>query len=137
MPKFLSFPENFLWGSSTSSYQVEGGNINNDWFAWEKDLKIPHKCGSAVDSYHRYEEDFDLSKALGHNAHRFSLEWSRIEPEEGRFDEREIEHYREVILALRRRGIEPVVTLHHFTNPLWFYRKGCWLNGSSSRESTW
>ena len=104
MNKILKFPPGFLWGSSTSSYQVEGGIENCDW---SKDFP----AGKACDHYNRYEEDFDLLKKLNQNAYRFSIEWSRIEPEEGKFDEKEIEHYRKVILALRKRGIEPFVGL--------------------------
>ena len=84
--------------------------------------------GRACDHYNRFKEDFDIAKSLGHNAHRFSIEWSRIEPEEGKFDEAEIEHYRQVISALKERGIEPFVTLWHWTNPIWFAKKGGWLN---------
>lgn len=84
--------------------------------------------GRACDHYNRYEEDFDILKQLGQNAHRFSIEWSRIEPEEGRFDEKEIEHYRRVLSALRSRGIEPFVTLWHWTNPIWIRDIGGWEN---------
>ena len=119
MNKILKFPEGFLWGSSTSSYQVEGGIENCDW---SKDFP----AGIACDHYHRYEEDFDLIKKLNQNAYRFSIEWSRIEPEEGKFDEKEIEHYRQIILALRKRGIEPFVGLWHWTNPLWIKDRGGW-----------
>src|SRR3989344_3621370 len=70
--------------------------------------------GKACDHYNRYEEDFDIAKPLGHTAHRFSLHWARIEPEEGRFDLEAIDHYRKVIRALRARGMEPFVTLWHF-----------------------
>ena len=87
--------------------------------------------GRACDHYHRFREDFDIAKQLGHNAHRFSIEWSRIEPEEGKFDEKEIEHYRQVISALKERGIEPFATLWHWTNPIWFQEKGGWLNKSA------
>lgn len=120
MNKDLKFPQKFLWGSSTSAYQVEGGN-NNDWSKWLD-------AGRACDHYHCYEQDFDLIKELGQNAHRFSLEWSRIEPEEGKFNHKEISHYREVLLALKKRNIKSVVTLWHFTNPLWFAQKGGWAN---------
>ncbi|MFH1401402.1 MAG: family 1 glycosylhydrolase, partial [Parcubacteria group bacterium] len=119
MNEILKFPENFLWGSSTSSYQVEGGIENCDW---SRDFPADVAC----DHYNRYEEDFDLLKKLNQNAYRFSIEWSRIEPEEGKFDEKEIEHYRQMILALRKRGIEPFVTLWHWTNPLWIKNKGGW-----------
>jgi len=84
--------------------------------------------GKAADHYNRYERDFDIAKSLGHNAHRFSIEWSRIEPREGKFDKKEIEHYRKVIAALKKRNIEPLVTLWHWTNPLWFVEKGGWTN---------
>lgn len=122
------FPEKFLWGSATSSYQVEGGNIYNDWWDWEKKAGLPETSGSACRHYELYKQDFDLAKSLNHNAHRFSIEWSRIEPQENEFSAQEIQHYRDVALALRERGIEPIITLHHFTNPLWFSRRGGWEN---------
>lgn len=125
------FPKNFYWGTATSSHQVEGNNTNNDWWRAEQEGKIKHKSGRACDSYNRYEEDFDLAKGLGNNAHRLSIEWSRVEPEEGKFDEKEIEHYKKVIKALKDRGLEPFVTLHHFTNPVWFADKGSWENPRS------
>lgn len=148
------FPKGFLWGSATSAHQVEGGN-HNDWTEWEKEnaerlakeapAKFGHLpnwkeieaeatdpnnyiSGRACDHYNRYEEDFDLAKSLGHNAHRFSIEWSRVEPEEGKFDEAEIEHYRDVIQALRKRGMEPFVTLWQWTNPIWVSEDGGWEN---------
>ena len=124
MEKELKFPKNFLWGSATSSYQVEGGIKNSDWTKFKD-------AGIACDHYNRYEEDFDLLKRLDQNAHRFSIEWSRIEPEEGKFDEKEIEHYRKVLLALKEREIIPFVTLYHYTVPLWFKEKGSWLNPRS------
>ena len=132
----LKFPKNFLWGAATSAHQVEGNN-HNDWTEWEKENaerlsqesggKYPPEnyiSGRACDHYNRYEEDFDLAKEMEHNVHRFSIEWSRIEPEEGKFNQDEIEHYRKVIQALRARGIEPFVTLWHWTMPVWFARKG-------------
>lgn len=81
-------------------------------------------AGRATDHYHLYEKDFDLAQSLNQNAHRFSLEWARLEPEEGSFNLKEVEHYREVIRALRTRGLEPFITLWHFTLPEWFYKKG-------------
>ncbi|MFH1269658.1 MAG: glycoside hydrolase family 1 protein, partial [Candidatus Omnitrophota bacterium] len=86
---------------------------------------------SACRHYELYREDFDLARNLNHNAHRLSIEWSRIEPREGEFSETEIGHYRDVIAALRQRNLEPIVTLHHFTNPLWFAKKGGWQNRES------
>ena len=119
----LKFPDKFYWGTATSAYQVEGG-INNDWFVAGK----KYDAGLACDHYHRFEEDFDLAKNMNNNAHRFSIEWARIEPGEGKFDEKEIEHYKKVILALKQRGLEPFVTLYHWTLPIWFTEKGGWLN---------
>ena len=149
------FPKNFFWGAATSAHQVEGSN-RNDWTEWEREnarrlteeakkkqwsdfilQNYPNPLqeenyisGRACDHYNRFREDFDIARSLGHNAHRFSIEWSRIEPEEGKFDEREIEHYREVIRALRERGIEPFVTLWHWTLPLWVRDQGGWENSA-------
>ena len=120
------FPGGFLWGAATSAHQVEGNNTGNDWWAWEQAGRVRQPSGDAADHFHRFREDFDLAREIGHNAHRLSLEWSRIEPEPGRFDAAAIEHYREVLTALRERGIEPVVTLHHFTLPRWLAARGGW-----------
>lgn len=124
----IEFPKDFFWGAATSAYQVEGNNLNSDWWEWEKRVGLKETSGRACRHYEFYKEDFDLARDLCHNALRLSIEWSRIEPEEGKFLAKEIEHYREVILSLRQRNIEPIVTLHHFTNPLWFARRGGWLN---------
>jgi beta-glucosidase len=133
------FPEGFLWGAATSAHQIEGGNIN-DWSEWENsekrmaELKKDGKdtadyiSGLACDSYCRYEEDLDIAKSLNHNIHRISLEWSRIEPEDGRFDHDAIRHYKDVVKAIRERGMEPMITLWHFTNPIWFTEQGGFLN---------
>lgn len=151
----LKFPDGFLWGAATSAYQVEGGN-RNDWSEWEKknaerlaeeartkwqkwqQEKFPEMfesenyiCGRACDFYNRYEADLDIAKSLGLNAFRISIEWSRIEPEEGKFDEREIEHYRKVLKAIRARGMEPFVCLWHWTNPVWFEKFGGWASKKS------
>lgn len=121
METVLKFPENFLWGASVSAYQVEGGIENNDWAG-----VYPAKM--ACDHYRLYKEDFDWLKKLNLNAFRFSIEWSRIEPEEGRFDEKEIAHYREYLEALKSRKIKTMVTLHHFTSPYWLTKTGGWTN---------
>ena len=126
----IKFPRDFLWGAATSAHQVEGNNLNSDWFHWEK-KKAKEKSGQACRHYQLYKQDFDLAKKLHHNAHRFSIEWSRIEPKEGRFSDKELKHYLRVILALKERSIEPIVTLHHFTNPLWFAKSAGWTNASS------
>lgn len=130
----LRFPKNFLWGSATSAYQTEGGNTNNQWYKWESEgghIKDGSVCGKAADFYHLYERDLDLAKELGHNTFRFSVEWSRIEPREGEWDAKEVEHYRNVLKAIRKRGLEPLITLHHFTNPLWMEAGGGWTDSRS------
>jgi beta-glucosidase len=132
MKKVFKFPEGFCWGAATASFQVEGGIENNDWAEAARNDRVP-VAGIAVDHYNRYEEDFDLAKMLGHNSHRISIEWSRIEPEEGIFNEKEIEHYKKVLKALRERDIKPFVTIWHFTLPLWFYKKGGFENPESPK----
>jgi beta-glucosidase len=122
------FPEGFLWGAATSSHQVEGFNTNNDWCLWEQQGKTKEPSGPAARHYELFEQDFQLARALGHNAHRFSIEWSRIEPQEDGFDEKAIQHYRYVVRSLRQKSMEPIVTLHHFTHPQWFSKQGGWLN---------
>lgn len=117
------FPDGFYWGAATASYQVEGGIENNDWAKAAQKGRVP-VCGSACDHYNRYESDFDIAQSLGHTAHRLSVEWSRIEPEAGKFDEAAISHYRAVLEALHKRGIKPYVTIWHFTLPLWFSETG-------------
>jgi len=121
--KFLKFPPDFLWGAASSAYQVEGGIESNDWAVSKR---VP-PAGRACDHYNRYQEDFILAKQMHHNAHRLSLEWSRIQPEKGKWDEQELEHYRKVLQSLKDNGFSTFVTLHHFTNPVWFAEKGGWL----------
>ncbi len=123
----IQFPKNFYWGAATSSYQVEGNNANADWWPWEAQAG-KERSGLACRHYEFYESDFDLVKSLNHNAHRLSIEWSRIEPREGEFSKEALQHYVNVLMTLRVRGIEPMVTLHHFTNPIWFSESGGWLN---------
>lgn len=129
----LVFPKNFLFGAATSSYQVEGNNTNSDWWAWEEEFagkeKGPYeKSGIACDSYNRFEEDFKLAKELNQSIQRISLEWSRIEPEEGKFSEEAIEHYGKVLDSIRNNGMKTFVTLWHFSNPKWFRDKKGWGN---------
>ncbi len=127
MNEILKFPEDFLWGLATSAYQVEGGIENCDWSTpYPKNGGRP--AGRACDHYNLYEEDFDWIKKLNQSAFRFSIEWSRIETEEGEFDKKEIEHYRKVLLALKKRNIKSVVTLWHWTTPLWLAERGGWAN---------
>jgi len=124
----LEFPKGFLWGAATSSHQVEGNNVHNDWWDFEAKGKIKFASGQACRHYELYNQDFDLARELNHNCHRLSIEWSRIEPSQGNFSESELNHYLEVIDALIKRGLEPVVTLHHFTSPVWFAKLGGWSN---------
>jgi beta-glucosidase len=123
MSELKKFPEGFTWGAATASYQVEGGIEHTDWAEAARGGRVP-VCGIACDHYHRYETDFDIAQSLGHNAHRFSIEWARIEPEEGKFNEKEIEHYRKVLTALKERGLHASVTLWHWTIPTWLADKG-------------
>ncbi len=123
MSEKKQFPSGFFWGAATASYQVEGGIENTDWAKAAEEGRVP-VCGRACDHYNRYESDFDIAKSLGHNAHRLSVEWARIEPEEGKFDEEAIAHYRKVLDALYERGMTPFITLWHFTLPLWFSESG-------------
>lgn len=118
----------FLWGAATSAHQVEGNNCLNDWWAWEQAHRVSEVSGAACEHYGRFREDFELVSRLGHKAHRFSLEWSRLEPRENQWDGGAFAHYEEVFRDLARRGIEPVVTLHHFTNPQWLLEEGGWKN---------
>ena len=124
----MAFGKDFLLGAATAAHQVEGNNIHSDYWARERmvytDFLEP--SGEAVDHYHRYGEDIRLMADAGLNAYRFSIEWARIEPEEGKFDEAETEHYRDVIRTCRENGLEPVVTLMHFTSPKWLIAKGGW-----------
>lgn len=131
MANDMPFPNGFFWGTATSSHQVEGNNRNNDWWAFEQvpgNVKDGTTSGIACDHYNRFDEDFAMSKDFGHNAHRFSIEWSRIEPEEGRWDDKEIEHYQKVVESLHRHDLVPFVTLHHFCHPIWFADMGGWTN---------
>ncbi|KKQ56047.1 MAG: Beta-glucosidase [Parcubacteria group bacterium GW2011_GWA2_38_13] len=127
----LYFPKDFFWGTSTSSHQVEGNNIFNDWWRWETQSKKRHHSGKACDQKKYFEKDFEMAKKMHQNAHRFSIEWSRIEPKEGCWDLEAVQYYKNIIRSLRKKHIEPFVTLHHFTNPAWFSRKGGWDCASS------
>lgn len=128
--KYL-FPQGFRWGTATSSHQVEGNLTNNDWAVAEQRGGYVYQnqtAGQACNWWNSAEEDFDRMVDLHQNAHRLSIEWSRIEPEEGRWDDDALIRYREMLKGLRDRGIEPMVTLHHFTNPLWLAEQGGWEN---------
>jgi beta-glucosidase len=129
--KRLAFPHEFLWGTGSAAHQVEGSNTNNDWWHFEQRPKaIWHndRSGLACDWWRNAERDFDLMAEMGHSTHRLSVEWSRIESEEGVFNAEAIARYREMLTGLRKRGIEPMVTLFHFSSPLWLARQGGWRN---------
>jgi beta-glucosidase len=124
----MIFSKEFYIGAATAAHQVEGNNIHSDYWALEhmKTTSFAEPSLDAVDHYNRYEEDIRLMADAGLNAYRFSIEWARIEPQEGVFDEQELEHYRAVIRCCKEHGIEPIVTLHHFTSPKWLISKGGW-----------
>jgi beta-glucosidase len=123
-----TFSRDFLWGAATAAHQIEGNNLNNDWWKLEHDAAdYIQFSGDAIDSYHRFEEDMRLLADVGFNAYRFSIEWSRIEPSPGKFSRAELAHYRRMIETAVRLGLSPVVTLHHFTHPIWFDARGAWL----------
>jgi beta-glucosidase len=123
------FPADFRWGSATAAHQVEGGNVNSDWWDFEHDPSSAAResSGDGIDQLNRYAEDFALLRSLGHNTHRLSLEWSRIEPAPGEFSRSALSHYRRVLTALADSGLTGFVTLHHFTLPRWFAAQGGWL----------
>jgi beta-glucosidase len=123
----MHFPPDFLWGTATSSHQVEGNNDNNDWWHWEQEeghILNNDKSGLACNWWADAEADLDRATEMGTNAHRLSLEWSRIEPEPSVFDMEALGRYREILQAMYHRDIEPMVTLHHFTLPQWLVEKG-------------
>lgn len=125
------FPAGFLWGAATASHQVEGDNRWNDWWQFEQAGRLPHRSGEACRHYELFAGDFELAAALGHNAHRFSIEWSRVEPTPGQWNDDALDHYSLVVETARQKGLEPVVTLHHFTNPAWFATRGGWTRADS------
>jgi len=128
-----NFPQGFRWGTATAAHQVEGGNWNNDWWAWEHNPKSPceEPSGDACDQLNRYDSDIALCAALGFDNYRFSIEWSRIEPEPGEFSIAALDHYRRVLASCHAHGIEPVVTFHHFTTPRWVAAEGGWHTAST------
>ncbi|MGH9047563.1 MAG: glycoside hydrolase family 1 protein, partial [Acidimicrobiales bacterium] len=127
-PMNRDFPESFLWGASTAAHQVEGGITNNDWVAWESD---PAHCvepaGVAIDQWNRWPQDLALLGELGHNATRLSIEWSRLEPSPGTFDDDAFDHYAQLLAGARDLEMSAFVTLFHFTIPIWFADRGGWL----------
>ncbi len=131
------FPEGFLWGTATSSHQVEGGNTNNNWYAWENEpgrIVNGQKSGLACDWWGgRWKEDLEHAARDGQNTHRLSIEWSRIQPKLDTWDENALDYYRQMLKGMHKLGLKPMVTLHHFTDPLWLYETGCWENENAPK----
>ena len=129
-PKRRSFPKSFRWGVATAGHQIEGNNTNSDLWLCEniRPTVYLERSGDACDSYHRYEEDIMLLASMGFNTYRFSIEWSRIEPNRGFFSNAELDHYKSVIESCHRHGVAPAVTFLHGTTPRWFAEAGGWLN---------
>ena len=135
----IKFPSSFFWGTATASHQVEGNCINNNWFKWENNkdknneyrIKDNQVAGIACDHWNRYKEDIHLLKKLGVSHYRLSLEWSKIEPTKGEYNQEAIQHYINVVDELISHNITPAVTLHHFTNPIWFDKLGGFENESN------
>ena len=130
MNAHFEFPKDFFWGAATAAHQVEGNNVNSDVWVLEHVRKTPYvePSGDACDHYHRYRADIALLAELGFNAYRFSLEWARIEPEEGEFSLAVLEHYRDMLRACREHNLTPIVTFHHFSSPRWLMARGGWEN---------
>jgi beta-glucosidase len=128
----IEFPKGFLWGTATAAHQVEGDNTNSDWWTFEHEPGSPCKepSGTAIEHYKRYPRDIALLAGLGFNTYRFSVEWARIEPDEGRFDEVQLDHYRRMVDLCDKSGLRPMVTLNHFTLPQWLADRGGWLSAS-------
>ena len=128
MPEQLSFPSGFWWGTAGAAHQIEGGNVNSNSWVLEHVPGSPfvESSGDACDHYHRYPQDIALIAALGFNTYRFSIEWARIEPEEGEFSIAALDHYRRMLAACHEHHLTPMVTYHHFTSPRWFAAQGGW-----------
>ncbi len=125
----LIFPDDFLWGTATSAHQVEGNNTHSDWWDWELRYQPPNKrSGMATDFYNRFNEDIDLAKNFSHNSMRLSIEWARIEPIEGQFDQQAIAHYVKLLQTIKAKNMTVMLTLWHFTLPKWMSDKGGFEN---------
>jgi beta-glucosidase len=129
MTDVVKLPADFLWGAATAAHQVEGDNTNSDWWAWEHRTgsPVPEPSGRACEHYTRYAADVAILADLGLNTYRYSIEWARVEPSEGIFDDTQLDHYVRMTDAVRAAGITPMLTLHHFTLPQWFAARGGWL----------
>jgi beta-glucosidase len=133
----VQFPKDFLWGTATAAHQIEGNNENTNWGEWEKDsarIKDRSNAKIAVDGWNRMKDDIKLMKGLGVNSYRFSLAWNKIEPEKGKINEDTLKHYDEFINELKANQIEPMVTLHHFSHPVWFEQLGAFEKEENIRH---
>ncbi|HUY19875.1 MAG TPA: family 1 glycosylhydrolase [Candidatus Binataceae bacterium] len=132
----MKFPDGFLWGAATAAHQVEGNNVNCDsWLLEHVERSVfMERSGDACDHYHRYPEDVALLAMLGFNAYRFSIEWARIEPEEGEFSLAQLDHYRRMLATCKQHGLKTVVTIHHFTSPRWLAARGGWESPETARR---
>lgn len=130
LESFGPVPDGWIWGTATAAHQIEGGNVNNDWWKFEHTpgSGTAESSGDATDSFHRWREDLELVQQMGLDSYRFSLEWSRIEPAEGEFSVAALEHYRQILAAAREMGLKTTLTFHHFTTPLWASEQGGWAN---------
>ena len=130
MNNAYEFPKEFLWGTATAAHQVEGNNVNSDVWVLEHMPKTDYvePSGDACDHYHRYRSDIALLAQLGFNTYRFSIEWARIEPEEGEFSRASLEHYRDMLRACHEHNLTPIVTFHHFSSPRWLMARGGWAD---------
>jgi beta-glucosidase len=125
-----TFPDGFLWGAATAPHQVEGANTGSDWWEWETrpGSVVAEPSGDAIDHRNRYAADIALLASLGLGVYRFGVEWARVEPEDGVFDDRWLDHYAAMVACVRSHGMVPMVTLQHFTLPIWVARRGGWLS---------
>jgi len=130
------FPKNFLWGTATAAHQVEGNNLNSDFWVMEHvpDTVFAEPSSDAIDHYHRYPQDIALLAELGFNSYRFSVEWARVEPEDGFFSSAVLDHYRRMVETCHQHGLKPVVTYHHFTSPRWVIRQGGWHHPQTAEK---
>src|SRR4051812_3934847 len=126
-----NFRPGFLWGASSAPHQIEGNNLASDWWRTEAMMPGMEPSGDAVDSYHRYREDMQLLADAGLDTYRFGIEWARIEPRAGHVSRAELAHYRRMIDTAFELGLTPVITLNHFTIPLWFAEEGGWTGDTA------
>ena len=126
----LRFPRGFLWGAATAGHQIEGNNVASDFWVMEhvKPTIFAEPSGDALNGFQLWQGDLDLARSFNLNSYRFGIEWARIEPEQGSFSLAMLDHYKRVAAGCRARGLAPVVTFNHFTNPRWFAARGGWAN---------